>query len=486
MGRKYVLLTCIFFSLLPRGAQGVLKLNEHDVILIVLKQNLQAIAAAFDPQIARTLITQVESQFDIFIAGQVRYNLDRSDKPNIVLGTDNRQILWEAEAKKKFPFGMEGRIFSSNQHDTTNSAFATDPRFFEPRIGFEASAPFLKNRFGKSDRGEVNLAKANQLTSEQNALAQLDQQVFEAVGIYWRLVASHYYLKVAKQFQVRANEFLKVTRNKLQIGLSEDPDLLAAEALAEARQVEILRAENFIQDFEERLRNHLNLPPSGKIIPADELFTKVKIPSDMQIYETALRNRNDYQSLLQDADAKDIKIAIAKDQKLPNLDLFTSLELNSVDPSYGTALGQTFSAQNPNWFIGGRFDLSFENRQAKSELERSQLEKAQLLIQIKKLENDISTEIFEALRELKLQWQETIKYAKIADLQRRRLEIEEKNYFQGRSSSDIIVRFQTDWLDAEKLQLDSELREKLADVDLRRITSVLIPEDLKKLPSENR
>jgi outer membrane protein TolC len=306
------------------------------------------------------------------------------------------------------------------------------------------------------------------------------------VGLYWRLVASHHFLKVSKQFLARANDFLRVTRDKLHIGLSEDPDILAAQALAEERQVEILRAENFIKDFEERLRNHLNLSQSEKIVPTDKLFAKADIPSEVQIFETALKNRNDYQALLQEAEAKDIKIAVAKDQKLPNLDLFTSLELNSVDPSYGTALGQTFSAQNPNWVVGAQFGLSFENRQAKGELERGKLEKAQLLVNIKNLENDISTDIFEALRELKLQWQETIKYGKIADLQQRKLEVEEKNYLQGRSSSDIIVRFQTDWLDAEKKQLESELREKLSDVDLRRMMSILIPENLKKLPSETR
>jgi hypothetical protein len=156
--------------LFPLGGHATLKLNEHDVILLVLKQNLKAIAAGYDPKIAQTLITQVESQFDIFISGQARYNLDRSDKAYIVLGTDNRQVLYEADAKKKFPFGMEGRIFSSNQYYSSNSPFATDPRLFEPRIGFEAKAPFLKNRFGKSDRGEVNLAKANQGVTEQNSL----------------------------------------------------------------------------------------------------------------------------------------------------------------------------------------------------------------------------------------------------------------------------------------------------------------------------
>jgi outer membrane protein TolC len=472
------------FFLFPGKAHADLRLNENDVVVIVLRQNLGVLAASLDPEIADTVITEVRSQFDTLIAGQVRYNLDRSDVESIVFGTDNREILYEAEASKKFPFGMEGRIYLTNKRETTNSAFATDPAYWDTRLGFEARAPFLRNRFGKSDRKEVELAQNQKETVTQSSLAQLDQQVYRAVTTYWNLVASYYYLKLSKQFLVRAKDFLKVTREKKIIGLSEDPDVLAAEALVEERKVEILRAENLIKDFEELLRNQLNLGLSDKLQPTQKLFTKKKIPTKAEIFETALKNRNDYQALLKDAKSKDIEIAISKDQKLPGLDLFTSLELNSVDPNYGTALGQTFSAQNPDWIIGAQFNINYENRQAKSALTRSKLEKGQLLIQIKKLENDIALKIFEALRELRLQRKETIKFARIAGLQKQKVEIEEKNYLQGRSSSDIIVRFQTDWLDAEKQRLDSELREKLAGVDLRNIMSILIPEKLKKLPGE--
>ena len=478
------ILGILLLSFVPRPSHAVFKLSEQDVVLIVLRQNLEILAASFDPQIAQTLVTEVKSRFDILISGQVRYNIDRSAQQSIVFGTDNRQVLYEANAAKKFSFGMEGRVYMSNQRDTTNSAFATDPAFWERRLGFEVKAPFLKNRFGKSDRGEVAFAKAQKEVTQETSLEVLNNQVYEAVTTYWNLVASYYYLKLSKRFLGRALEFQRVTQEKRVIGLSEDPDVLAAEALVEERRVEILRANNLIKDFEEELKNRLDLKLKDKIRPKDKLYTKAKIPSEAYIFEKALENRNDYQALLKDAKARDIQIAVAKDQKLPGLDLFTSLELNSVDPSYGTVLGQTLSAQNPNWVIGAQFNLNFENRLAKSALDRSRLEKAQLLVNIKKVENFIALKIFEAHREWKLQRKETFKFSKIATLQRKRVEIEEKNYLQGRSSSDIIVRFQTDWLQAEKSRLDSELREKLAGVDLRFIMSILIPEDLKKLPGE--
>ncbi len=465
-------------------SQPPLRLSEEEVTLIVLQQNLSILSTSFDPKIAQTLVTEVQSRFDTLIAGQVNYNIDRSDKTSIVFGTDNRQVLYETSVAKKFPVGVEGRMYLRNQHDTTNSAFATDPAFWETRLGFEARAPFLKNRFGKSDRGAVELAQKQQGVVQESSLTQLDAQVYLAVTTYWNLVASYEYLKVSRQFLKRAQDFQKITREKKIIGLSEDPDILAADALVEEREVEILRAQNLIEDFSEQLKNLLNLKLTQKILPKESLPPKVKVPTKAEIFETALQNRNDYQSLLQEAKAKDVQMAVAKDQKLPSLDLYTSLELNSVDPSYAEVLGQTFRAANPNWRIGVDFNLSFENRFAKSALTRSKLEKAQILVRIKELENQIALQIFEALREWQLQRKETVKFGRIATLQQKKLGVEQKNFLQGRSSSDIIVRFQTDWLVAEKQKIDSELRDKLSRVDLRRIMSILIPESLKKFPSE--
>lgn len=465
-------------------AKGPLRLNEEEVTLIVLQQNLSILSASYDPQIAQTLVTEVQSRFDTLLSGQVNYNIDRSDKTSIVFGTDNRQVVYEASVSKKFPVGVEGRMYLRNQQDNTNSAFATDPEFWETRLGFEARAPFLKNRFGKSDRGEVEYAQKQQGVTQESSLSRLDEQVYFAVTTYWNLVASYDYLKISRQFLKRAQDFLKITREKKFIGLSEDPDVLAAEALVEQRQVEVLRAQNLIEDLSEQLKNILNLKLSDKILPKESLAPRAKVPTKAEIFETALKNRNDYLALLKEAKAKDVQIAVAKDQKLPSLDLFTSLELNSVDPNYAEVLGQTFSAQNPNWRVGVDFSLSYENRLAKSALTRGKLEKARLLVQIKELENQIALQIFEALREWELQRKETVKFGRIATLQEQKLDIEEKNFLQGRSSSDIIVRFQTDWLAAEKEKIDSELRDKLSRVDLRRIMSILIPPELKKLPGE--
>lgn len=469
-------------------------LSEAEVIQRVLQQNLDVRSQYYDPEIAKTGEKLARSAFDTQVQGQAYYQLDQKDVQIDVFGTDNRTILYEGQAAKKFPYGVEAGVGLSNIRTSTNSPFITgdqapfsgNPRVFETQLSFEARMNLLRNRFGKSDRAALSLAKKQTEIVQSSTYYSVESKVYEALVVYWRWVVAKRNLYLTRQFLIRANEFLSLTQENQRIGLTEDPDILAAKALVAERKVSVLRAENFLKDEEKRLRYFLNLPDSVSLQPPSTLNIRVSRLKREEMISSALQNRQDFLALNQQAEAKDIQIATAKDQKWPSLDLFSSLRLNSVDPNYGTALGETFSGQHPNWLIGAQFGLSLENRRAKSELEKKQLEKAQLLLQLKNAENAIVLEVDEVLRELKLQDEEVQKYHQIVALQKNKLNIEDKNYRLGRSSSDMIVRFQEDYLAAEQRRLEAKLRLKLAEVDLRRVISNLIPPKVEASSYETR
>ncbi len=484
----YVLILAFCFC--PSWAKAVEALTEAQVVQLVLQQNLEVRSQYYDPKIAKTGETLAKSRFDTQIQGQASYQLDQKDVQIDVFGTDNRTILYEAQASKKIPYGVEAGVGLSNTRLSTNSPFITgdqapsagNPRVFETQVSFEARMNLLKNRFGKSDKAGLRLAKKQTDIALSSTYYNIENKVYEALVVYWRWIVAKRNLYVTQQFLRRAQEFLNLTQENKRIGLSEDPDVLAAQALVAERKISVLRAEDFLKDEEKRLRYFLDLPDSIVLKSPHKLHLKLPQTQRDELIHLALQNRKDYLVLAQQAEAKDIQISRAKDQKWPSLDLFSSLRLNSVDPGYGRALGETFSGQHPNWLVGAQFNLSFENRQAKSEMEKTQLEKAQLLLKIKNAENAIVLEVDEVLRELKLQDAEVHKYQQIVTLQKRKLDIENKNYQLGRSSSDIIVRFQEDYLAAEQRWLEAKLRLKLAEVDLRRVVSSLIPQNLEAKP----
>lgn len=471
--RVFVLAGGVFFFGYMPSAAADLALKEGAVIDLVVQRNLGVKTERVYPQIADTDITKTKSQFDTKVSGQAYYNLDRSDKETIVLGTDNREVLYEAKVEKKFPQGVQGAIRVTNIHNQTNSAFATDPRFFDSSIQFDAQAPMLRNRFGKSDQLSVKLSEAQKKVVESGSLNAIQDRVAGAVRNYWNWVASKEYVELANRFLKLALDFQERTDLKKNLGLAEDTDLFATEALVQERQAETLRAKNLLEDLKQRLNDSLDFNLDTPLSTSEALGVRGQAMTSAEGMELALQRRPDYQALLDEAKVKDIQIAIDKDQKWPSLDLVSSLQLNSVDPDYGAALKQTFLAEHPEWLIGARFQIEIENRLAKANLKKSELEKIQVLLRIKELENSIALEVDERVRELALQRKELEKYSNAAVLQRKKMEGEMAKFALGRSDSDTIIRFQGDYLDASRRALEAKVRLQLAWVELRRSTATL-------------
>ncbi|HKX12410.1 MAG TPA: TolC family protein, partial [bacterium] len=392
---------------------------------------------------------------------------------------DNRTTYYDVRAEKKFPVGVQGALVFSNQRDSTNSEFATDPAFFETILRAEVQGSLLRNRFGKSDKAQIALAKANEKAVAEQALSFAEQRVAEALTQYWNWVAAGNYYQVARRFAKSAQDFVRNTTDKKSLGLAEETDTLGSQAQYVERQAETERARNLQINAEKRLRYMLDAGGEGAWTAKDPLRSQFKTLSREDFMAQALASRPEYLALKREAEARDIQIVLAKDQKWPVLDLYTALEANAVDPAYNQVLGESFSFQNPNWIVGARFNMAIENRIAKGELERSKLEKARVLILLKEMENLIALQIDEQIRQVRLQQKEVVNYTEASRLQNAKVAAEMEKFNLGRSDSDTIVRFNDDAISAERRRLEAELRYRLAWVELRKATGALLPPALR-------
>ncbi|HEX5034798.1 MAG TPA: TolC family protein [bacterium] len=460
-------------------AQPPPHLGEAEVIQWVIQRNLGIQAVSYDAPIAGTDVTKIEGLFDTNVKAEAYFQLDRSDKTSIVFGTDNRTVLYDVRAEKRFPVGVQGALVLTNRRDTTNSEFATDPAFFETILRAEVQGNLLRNRFGKSDKAQIALAKANERVVAEQALSFAEQRVAEALTQYWNWVAAGNYYQVARRFAKSAQDFVRNTTDKKTLGLAEETDTLGSQAQYVERQAEADRARNIQVDAEKRLRYMLDAAGEDPWTAKDPLRSPHRTLVREDLLAQALASRPEYLALKREAEARDIQIILAKDQTWPALDLYTSLETNAVDPGYGQVLGETFSFQNPNWVIGARFNIAIENRIAKGELERGKLEKARVLILMKEMENLIALQIDEQIRQVRLQQKEVANYTEAARLQNAKVQAEMEKFNLGRSDSDTIVRFNDDAIAAERRRLEAELRYRLAWVDLRKATGALLPPQLR-------
>ncbi len=112
--------------------------------------------------------------------------------------------------------------------------------------------------------------------------------------------------------------------------------------------------------------------------------------------------------------------------------------------------------------------IPFENRAAKADLKEANLQKEQLLLQLKQSERLILKDIHNAVTTVNVFKEQVANTQKIASLQEAKLDEEIKRLKYGRSNADTIIRYTEDVLKAQIVFASAlyKYRVSLIDVDL--------------------
>jgi outer membrane protein TolC len=189
---------------------------------------------------------------------------------------------------------------------------------------------------------------------------------------------------------------------------------------------------------------------------------------------TALADRPEYTQAKLDLQNSDISIKVAKNQRLPILDLQGSYSLNGLGDGLDEPLSQVGSADYGSWFVGLALRMPLGERGARAELQKSQYEKEQKLLTLKALEQKIIAEVRGAVRQLETD-RKRITATKVAeDLARQVLLAEEKKYRLGLSTSYEVLQFQASLATATKNRLSAVVDYRKSIVNLYKALGVTL------------
>lgn len=464
---KRILLSFFVFMLTPFAALA-LEIRSTDIPSLIFRQNLAVLSAAYGPQIAESEVLKSRAIFDTQVFAQASYNLDQSEKESIVFGDDNRSAYYEAGVEQRFPIGVQGALRFSQNYQTTNSPFATMNSYWDSRVKMDLRANLLKNRGSDLEKRVTELARSEKDIAQSQTREVVDLQSAQALTVYWNWVASTEYVRLSRKF-LKLSETLSLSLlERKKLGLVEDGDWWATQASVADRKNDLLQAEKLRENLEDQLRFLLQLNPEEKLSTSDKLSSTLSLSTVEELLAQARQNRPDYQLLLKQAQKNNLQLEYSKKTKAPELDLVSSLELNGLQSEYATALRHQWEGQGPNVFAGFQFRMNLNNREAQAEIRKNELRKAQLLLEIKGKEQQMEMELKEALREARLHKMQALNSLDSAKAQSLKYEAELGKVSQARSNLDSALRYQGDFLEAERRRLDSLLKLRLAEVDVQR------------------
>jgi outer membrane protein len=453
------------------GPEISISVDEVTRLAFLQDPNVIIAGLAYDAFTTNEMLA--ESIYDFNLRGQGGWTNDRKPPDIIFLSrqTDTRDFL--VGLSKLLPLGTLIDFESSSLRTDEDSEYAT----VNPSYAFNYTArlkqPLLKNALGYIDRGTIAVVRFDIRQFDYTTLDEIEGFLLQARKAYWDLLeAQETFYSESRALQSSA-DFYRLTVNKLPFGLTEEPDVIAADGNLRRYYIRAIIAKSQYESASDILKSIIDLKNDGYLRAESKEIQEPRINIDAQL-RLAFEKRFDYKRALLESQKKGLELKMKTVGLLPQLDFEGSFQLNSLKRRLDEAAGAAWDADGRAYFIGGTLEFPLNNRKARAERQRVAIEKKKALEQIKETELSMIKDVLVAARKVNTSYEAALQSEKIEKLEAEKLEAEHKRFLQGRSDSDTIIRFQFDKFEAQIFNIQSLAEHERSLDELLRSTNSLI------------
>ena len=454
----------LLFIAFPSNAEepeSQIRLSLQECISLALESNLDIRIQRMSPQIQENLVTMAKGHFDPFAA--LGPSISESKEPSstpFLAGADVRssgnQALTFSIADPIITGGSYGLSFSGSR-STSNSTLQTLNPAYRSGLSFSVTQPLLDGLGIAVNKAPITIAVNNQKVSLLSLKAQLIETLSEVRKSYWELVFELENLKVQQLALRQAQDLLTISQRFKEVKKASISDVLQAQAAVASREADVIAAKDAVKDAEDKLKRVTNMIEdetrwNATILPVDAPSPE-ETDVDLQgSIAAALKKRPEYAQAELELQNSGISVKVARNRRLPTLDLEGSLDLSGLGGKMDEPLSQVGSADYRSWYVGLALRMPIGGA-AKAELRKSLLEKEQKLLTLKDLEQRIITEVRGAVRQLETDGKR-VEATKVAqEFAEQVLSTEEKKHKLGLSTNYELLQFQANLATARKNHL---------------------------------
>ena len=482
----------------PTGPVRQLSIDE--AVKLALEQNLGLQIERFNPELQDLNTAQVLSNYTPVFGASV-FTQSQDNPPNSFLsgGTDtisSDNFGFATSVSKLFPWGTETTVSFDSGRQKTNSQFANFNPLLSGNLDLVVTQPLLRNFRFDAVRQQLFASRKNREIADidlRQAVAQTERTVRNQ---YWEYVFAINALKVAQQTLDLAQESLRNTRSRVEIGTLAPIDIVQAESEVASREEAVILAEAQIGQSEDALRSLIFDPKvpeffNMRIEPTDMAPFAVQEVDVTSAVERALKERTDLISARKRLEITDYNVRYLRNQTLPGLDLrfdYNTTGLGGTqlitDPnsplfpppvigeerrSYRDVLANIFSSDFPTWRLALNVSYPLGTSNADAGLARTRLERTQTETTLRQLELNIATQVRDAGRQLVANSKRVDATRAARVLAQRRLEAEEKKFAAGMSTSFEVFQAQCDLALSRSNELRAVLDYNQSQVDFETV-----------------
>ena len=481
MGLKKGVYAFFVLSLLPipaLNAEETVNLSIEECVELGFKNNFEIKKSRYDLLSAGEQTEQLKSRYEPSITCELGKSDRETSGANPLYGTETKRDTLNAGLNKKlYPTGGLLSLEWQNEKNDSNSIFSSfDPTSINPLYDSEITLsyvqPLLKNFAGRNDKSSIRVSRLGENAADMTLFLQKNILANTIEKVYLELNFARENLKSQKTSLERAKALLAINKDKLKDGLIEEVDTIATEAAVIIREASILLAGDSVKDARDNLKRIIGLNDDKNYsfiteLPAEPEHRRI---AEKEIVQKALSQRPELKMLENNVNINLLNNKIKRNERLPSLDLVTQYGLNSSGEEWDDNYDSISSGDYPVWYVGLRLTVFPFKKQSGSLLRESQYSYEKSAAELEDIKLAIKTECKTITRQINTR----ALYVKAAmdslKLQKKKLELEERKFAQGRSSIQWVLDFQDDLNEAEVEFYRARTDYYKAKADLKLIT----------------
>lgn len=396
------------------GDTPAVRVSLQQAVAAAVKNNLDVQIARVDPAVAQAQVVAAEAAFDwLFFANLNWANTDEPGRVPIVNGlpvgagaSGAQSVAYTTGLRKPL---TSGGAFQASQGQTYTDA--TTGANFDPDPG---NAAFVSLRFEqpllRGFGSDVNLADVRLTRNlERAAIADLETTLLDTVTdverAYWNLLQARLALQVRQRLLERGIETRDVLESRR--GVDARPaEISDAVARVESRRADVIRAVNALRQASDRLKLLINDPEltvgsETLLVPTETLIESPIVFSLAESIATGLAARPELARAVLAIDDASIRAAVARNARLPLLNLALESTLRGLDSDAAEAYDDIVETQYVSYLLDLAFEQPIGNRAAEAQFRRRQLERLRATLGFRRTAQAVVFDVKTALRDVR-------------------------------------------------------------------------------------
>lgn len=444
-----------------------LELSLAEVTKIALENSLDIQIAKFDAYISRTSQDESESIFDTIFSAEAAYNRDRQEIISAFIGTDTKESVFSLGLEKKLPTGTTLSLDATSAKTKTNNSWVDLNSYTEAKLKFSAVQELGKNFFGLADRSNIKITKIDIENSELVSLDDIEEALYEVQRAYWILALRQEEVKIAEDMLDETKKLYKIYEQKRDLGITEESEFLAIEALLKARQSTLNIASLARQTAKNNLLFLINRGDfEQNIITQDSLHQEARKVDLYEALKGAVESRRDYKRIKNELKKNKIDLVVKKNALWPQIDLEATFIRNNIDTGRSKAWGNITNDGGEEVFFKVSLNVPLERRAERSALRKVDLEKSRFLLKFKQVERLILQEINDKVNQVNTMQSQIELFKETTVIHRKKLDYQIGRLRSGRSNSDTLITYEEDLLRARLSLSEYSSRYQIALIEL--------------------